>query len=229
MQRISAPWRHVVTAGLCVIALVFILGVIETAQAADKRPLMRFPDVQGETIVFVHSEDIWSVPVTGGVATRLTIHDGEERFPRFSPGGEWIAFTGEYDGNADVFVMSVHGGDITRVTFSPSYDEVVGWHPTKNKILFASTRNSFNRFRRLFLISPDGTGLEELIMHEAVQGSYSPDATKIAYNRETREFRTWKRYKGGDVQNIHVFDFSKNEDSEGGQFRRHRPFTDVDR
>ncbi len=213
MQRFFVPWRFVVAMGTCLVALVLILGAFETAQAADKRPLMRFPDVHGETIVFVYGEDIWSVPVSGGVATRLTIHDGAERFPKFSADGEWIAFTGEYDGNTDVFVMSVHGGDITRVTYHPTYDEVVGWHPTTNKILFASRRNSFSRFMRLYLVNPDGTGLEELIMHEAVQGSYSPDGSKIAYNRESREFRTWKRYKGGDAQGIHLFDFAKSEDS----------------
>ncbi len=195
-------------------ALVMLLMLFHCGSglASTERPLMRFPDVHDGLVVFVHQADIWSVPAEGGVATRLTIHDGAETFPKFSPDGSLIAFTGEYDGNADVYIMDVHGGDITRVTYHPYYDEVVGWHPTKNKIIFRSFRKSFNRFNRLFLISPDGTGIEELIMHEAVQGSFSPDGNRIAYNRISRESRTWKRYRGGTAQDIYMFDFVKNKD-----------------
>lgn len=197
--------------------IILMMGLLmcfsaQAVFASAERPLMRFPDVHENMVVFVYGEDIWSASTEGGIAARLTIHDGEERFPKFSPDGSLIAFTGEYDGNSDVYVMNVHGGDITRVTYHPAYDEVVGWHPIKNKIIFRSARKSFNRFNRLFLVSPDGTDIEELIMHEAVQGSYSPDASKIAYNRISREFRTWKRYKGGTAQDIYIFDFEKNED-----------------
>ncbi|MBP2680633.1 MAG: tricorn protease, partial [Candidatus Krumholzibacteriota bacterium] len=191
-----------------------VLAPVRAARAEGAiGPLMRFPDIHHGTIVFVHGEDIWSVPSAGGAATRLTLHDGEERFPKFSPDGRWIAFTGEYDGNADVYVMSAHGGEITRVTFHPGFDQVVGWHPTKNKILFSSGRKSFSRFTRLFLVSPDGAGLEELVMHEASFGSLSADGSKIAYTREEREFATWKRYRGGDAQDIYVFDFAANRDA----------------
>jgi tricorn protease len=190
---------------LCILAV----GVVS---AADERPLLRFPDIHGNTVVFVHGEDIWTAPVAGGVATRLTIHDGQERFPKFSPDGQWIAFTGDYDGNADVYVMSVHGGDITRVTYHPGGDVVVGWHPTRNKILFRSRRESYNRFDRLFLVSPDGTGIEAVPIHEAARGSYSPDGNRIAYNRVQRAFRTWKRYQGGNEQNVYIYDFDSRED-----------------
>ncbi len=191
--------------------VLFLLVYLPTGFALESQPIMRFPDVYENNVVFVCGEDIWSVSAEGGVATRLTIHDGEERFPKFSPDGTMIAFTGEYDGNADVYVMNIHGGDITRVTYHPGYDEVVGWHSTKNKILFRSSRNSFNRFYKLFLISPDGTGLEELIMYEAAQGSFSPDGKKIAYNKVPREHRTWKRYKGGLAQEVYLYDFKTNK------------------
>lgn len=183
------------------------------AVAAPKRPLMRFPDVGGDRVVFVYGEDIWWVPAEGGVATRLTIHDGEEEFPKFSPDGSMIAFTGEYDGNPDVYVMNADGGDITRVTYNPAADIVVGWHPTKHKILFSSTRRATNRYSRLYLISPDGTGLEELPLHEAAWGSYSPDGGSIAYNRLAREHRTWKRYHGGMAQDIYRYDFATKKDT----------------
>jgi tricorn protease len=192
---------------------VLLLSQHQVKSATNNRPLMRFPDIHGNTIVFVHGADIWKVSANGGIAIRLTVHDGVESFPKFSPDGKLIAFTGQYDGNSDVYVMDQFGGNITRVTFHPGTDRVVGWHPTKNKIMFTSSRSSFNRFARLFLISPDGTGLEELIMHEAVQGSFSPDANKIAYNRIRREHRTWKRYQGGMSQDIYLFDFEKMKDS----------------
>lgn len=215
-QRLRTPFKPHRSFSMVASIVLFALAVmpqIGSSKASEQRPLMRFPDIHEKTIVFVYGEDIWSVPAEGGVAARLTIHDGEEVFPKFSPDGSMIAFTGEYDGNADVYVMNKHGGEITRVTFHPGYDEVVGWHPLKNKILFRSSRNSFNRFDRLFLVSPDGTDIEELILHEAVQGSFSPDGTKIAYNKVSRENRTWKRYQGGTAQEIYLYDFEKNEES----------------
>ncbi len=204
---------HVLVVFIAFIIFSLVCSSSHTLSAEqEKRPLMRFPDVHGDTAVFVYGEDIWSVPARGGVATRLTIHDGQERFPKFSPDGTMIAFTGEYDGNADVYVMNAYGGKITRVTYHPGNDEVVGWHPLKNKIIFRSLRKSFNYFTRLFLISPDGTGLEELILHEAATGSFSPDGKKIAYNKVYRENRTWKRYKGGTAQEVYIYDFDTNED-----------------
>jgi tricorn protease len=196
-----------------IVASIVILSTVILSQATlGARPLMRFPDIHENSIVFVHGEDIWTVPSDGGVANRLTIHDGEERFPKFSPDGSLIAFTGHYDGNADVYVMDTYGGNITRVTYHPGEDVVVGWHHQKNKIMFRSSRNSFAGFTHLFLISPDGTGLEELILHEAGQGSFSPDGNKIAYNKGARERRTWKRYQGGTAQEVYIYDLQKNED-----------------
>ncbi|MDD3643253.1 MAG: peptidase S41, partial [Candidatus Krumholzibacteria bacterium] len=195
-------------------AALAIIAVYAPSRAAERqRPLLHFPDIHRETVVFVSGEDIWTAPAAGGQAVRLTLHDGEERFPKFSPDGSMIAFTGEYDGNADVYVMDSRGGNITRVTWHPGFDEVVGWHPLKNKIIFSSSRGAWSRFSRLYLIAPDGTGLEELIMHEAVQGSFSPDGSAIAYNRISRENRTWKRYRGGMSQDIYIFDFAGNADS----------------
>ncbi|HKJ69678.1 MAG TPA: peptidase S41, partial [bacterium] len=174
--------------------------------------LMHYPDIHGDLVVFVYGGDIWRAPVSGGVARQLTIHDGDESFPKFSPDGELIAFTGEYDGNTDVYVMNPDGGNITRVTYHPGSDVVVDWHPTENKILFRSARHSYSRFYKLFLISPDSTGLEELILHEAVQGSFSPDASRFAYNKIAREHRNWKRYTGGLAQEIYLYNLKSNEE-----------------
>ena len=130
--------------------LVFVLILLQGVAGAEKRLLMRFPDMHDDTIVFVYGEDIWSVPAAGGVATRLTIHDGGERFPKFSPDGAMIAFTGEYDGNADVYVMNVHGGNITRVTWQ-TYSLLSG-PPMTIRSTGVSTRMPVNG--KSFAISP---------------------------------------------------------------------------
>ncbi len=205
--------RRAAALSAAALALAAVCAFVSAAggPAPEQRPLMRFPDIAGNTIAFVYGEDIWSVSADGGVAARLTMHDGQERYPRFSPDGSMIAFTGEYDGNADVYVMNAHGGDITRVTYHPDYDRVVGWHPVKNKIVFISGRKHF-RYTRLYLVSPDGSGLEEMILHNVAHASFSGDGTMIAYNKVEREFRTWKRYRGGLAQEVHLYDLATNEE-----------------
>jgi len=195
---------------LFVVVICVLLLLAENVNSQG--PLMRFPDIHDDLIVFVHGEDIWSVPSQGGIANRLTMHDGQERFPKFSSDGSMITFTGEYDGNQDVYVMNSHGGKITRVTYHPGNDEVVGWYPGKNKIIFRSGRGNFPGLNELFLISTDGTGLEKLIFHEASQGTFSPDGKFFAYNKTSREHRTWKRYKGGTAQEVYLYDFETDNE-----------------
>ena len=190
------------------------------AAASPHPPLLRFPDVFQDTVVFVHAEDIWIAPVTGGPARRLTDDEGQERHPKFSPDGSLIAFTAEIDGNPDVYVMNADGSNVRRLTFHPAADEVVGWHPTENKILFRSARRSAQRYDRLFLISPDGGGGPEMLpLHEAGRGSYSADGTQIVYNRIAREDRTWKRYFGGMAQDLWLYDFQTKQDRQLTDYR----------
>jgi tricorn protease len=196
-------------------ALWFVVCLIAfgaAAAAAGEAPLLRFPDVHGDTVVFVHGEDIWTAPTSGGRALRLTDSEGEERYPKLSPDGSLIAFTADMDGNPDVFVMRADGSAPRRLTFHPEADEVVGWHPVSGKVLFRSARSSYSRFDRLFLVAPDGSGLEELPLHEAARGAFSPDGARIAYNRIAREDRTWKRYYGGMAQDLWLYELATGTD-----------------
>jgi tricorn protease len=195
-------------AAFLMLSLLLLLSFV-SAFGQEYRPLMRYPDIHENSIAFVYGNDIWKVPAGGGVAVRLTIDDGAETFPRFSPDGSLIAFTGQYDGNTDVYVMNIFGGDIQRLTYHPSGDYVVGWHPVNNKVIFFSARNGGDDYSSLFMIAPDGTGLEEIPLHEISKGTFSPDGSKIAYNKVSRESRNWKRYYGGTAQDVFLYDFEQ--------------------
>ncbi len=203
----------IATARVLLPTLALLILLAAPVLAGDGAPLLRTPDIHEDLVVFVHGQDIWSVPAAGGMATRLTIDDGDELFPTFSPDGSLIAFNAQYDGNGDVYVMDRDGGNITRVTYHPGHDHVVGWHPVSGKIMFRAARTTLSRANKLYLINPDGTGLEEMIMYEASNGSFNADGSRLAYNRITREARTWKRYQGGMAQDVWVYDFATNADT----------------
>ncbi|MBN1337551.1 MAG: PD40 domain-containing protein [Deltaproteobacteria bacterium] len=195
------------------VALLALLAVPPARSAAPPPGRLALqPDLCGGLVAFVSGEDIWTVPASGGVAQRVTVHEGIERFPKFSLDCSRIAFTAEYDGNTDVFTMDPAGGDIRRVTWHPADDEVVGWHPVSGKILFRSTRNAWSRFTRLHLVNGDGTGLEAVPLPEAGWGAYSPDGRRLAYTRTATEDRTWKRYRGGLAPDLYLYDLATGED-----------------
>src|SRR5438093_662580 len=119
--------------------------------------MLRYPDVSATQIVFVYAGDIWLAPKSGGYAQRLSSPKGEESFPRFSPDGTQLAFSGNYDGNTDIYVMSVYGGMPRRLTFHGSTDRVLDWFPNGNEILFASMRTSEkDRFNQLYRVASKG-------------------------------------------------------------------------
>ena len=123
--------------------------------AAAQTKLLRFPDIHGDRVAFCHGGDIWTAPATGGLASRVTAHPGQELFPRFSPDGKWIAFTGQYDGDEQVYVVPAEGGVPRQLTYYPargplaprrgSDNQVYGWTPDGKKILFRSLRDADER------------------------------------------------------------------------------------
>ena len=201
------------------VCLLFSLSLPVAADGLPEGRLMRFPDIHNDKIVFSYGGDLWLVESAGGTARRITTNPGLELFPKFSPDGKWIAFTGQYDGNFNVYVIPSEGGQPKQLTFFPDIggvpermgpnNEVIAWFPDSKRILFLSRRNTFNSwFGRLFSVSVEGGLPEQLPLDKGGLTSFSPDGTKIAYNRIFRNFRTWKRYTGGMAQDIWTYDFN---------------------
>jgi len=192
-----------------------------TGQEGETR-LLRFPDIHGDSVVFCYGGDLWSASVEGGTATRLTAHPGREVFPRFSPDGEWIAFTGQYDGDEQVYVMPATGGEPRRLTWYPArgplpprwgFDhQVHGWTPDGAAVVFRSLRDAGGGSEgRLYTVRMEGGLPVELPMPTSGAGDFSPDGARIVYSPLSRDFRHWKRYEGGWAQDLYVFDLATNE------------------
>lgn len=200
---------------------ILSLACSMSAGAQDDARLMRFPDINKNLIAFVYAGDIWSVDAGGGEARRLTSHAGQELFPKISPDGRWIAFSGEYSGSRQIFVIPSAGGSPKQLTFYNSvgvmpprggYDHVVlDWTSDSKNILIRANRTSFGeRNGKYFLVSPEG-GLEKPL--PIVNGGFaalSPNDKKICFTPVDREFRTWKRYKGGRASDLWIYDLEQN-------------------
>jgi tricorn protease len=172
--------------------------------ANDKPLLLRHPTINRTHIVFVYANDLWSVGREGGEAIRLTTGAGVETDPFFSPDGTQVAFTGEYDGNIDVFVMPAAGGVPKRLTYHPAADRVVGWTPDGKQVVFTSGRTSYSNFSRLFTVPVEGGFETKVPLDRAVAGAFSPDGSKIAYVPTDQWQRAWKRYRGGQTTPIWI-------------------------
>jgi tricorn protease len=197
------------------------LCLLGGAAAQDEARLLRFPALYGNQVVFTYAGDLYTVARTGGMARKLTNDDnGYEMFARFSPDGKSIAFTGQYDGNTEVFLVPAAGGVPSRLTYTAVLGRddisdrmgpnniVMTWRDNEN-IVYRSRKQSFNDFKgQLFLANINGGLSEELPFSVGGFCSYSPDRKKIAYNRVFREFRTWKYYRGGMADDIYIYDFN---------------------
>jgi tricorn protease len=194
-----------------------LLLAATSTQAQDEARLLRFPATDGHRIVFTYAGDLYRVPVEGGDAVRLTSHIGFEMFAHLSPDGSTIAFTGQYDGNTEVYTMPAGGGEPVRLTFSEtnSRDDigdrmgpnniVMGWTPDGKSVLYRNrVGSSFSG--KLWLAPVDGGLPVEVPLPEGGFSSYSPDGKRLAYNRTMREFRTWKYYEGGMADDVWIYD-----------------------
>jgi len=191
--------RSIILVGCLLLATV-------AAEAQINARLLREPDVSATQITFVYGGDIWIVDKTGGVANRLSTPKGEESFPRFSPDGASIAFTGNYDGNSDVYVMPVGGGLPAQLTHHPDPDRMLDWYPDGESILYATMMTSEKRrFNKLYRVPVTGGLPAVLPVPYGEFGAISSDGATLAYMPLSRDFRTWKRYRGGTAPEIWLF------------------------
>jgi tricorn protease len=177
------------------------------AQDIDDTRLLSQPAVSATHVAFTYAGDLWISNRDGSGVRRLTTHPGNETNPRFSPDGRWIAFSGQYDGNTDVFLVPVPGGPPKRLTWHPSPDVVQDFAPDGSAVLFFSQRNSFTgRYAQLYTVSVDGGHPEQLPIPNAFKAGYSPDGRKIAYTPLSEPFNQWKNYRGGTHTRIWIYD-----------------------
>ena len=200
-------------------ACLLVAGAVLAADPAPETKLLRFPATNGREIVFSYAGQLYTVGVDGGVARRLTDGPGYAVFPRFSADGSQLAFTAQYDGNTEVYVMPATGGVPQRLTYTATLGRddvsdrmgpnnlVMAWENTRPQIAFRSRMHSFNDFiGELYTVGPDADLPHQLPVPRGGFLSFSQDDTKIAYNRVFREFRTWKRYRGGQADDVWIYD-----------------------
>ena len=207
-----------------VLLFLLIVGLISSLASAQKLPattrLLRFPTTNGQQIVFCYAGELYTVAKEGGTARRLTSGPGYTSFPHFSADGAQLAFTSQYDGNTEVYVMPAEGGTPKRLTTSATLGRddisdrmgpnnlVMTWENTKPLIVFRSRMKSFDDFiGQLLTVGLDAELPQQLPVPRGGFVSFSPDDSKMAFNRVFREFRTWKHYRGGMADDIWIYDF----------------------
>ena len=205
-------------------SLVFFTILFSSLYGQEEARLLRFPAIHENQVVFTRAGDLYTVDAGGGTARKLTSHVGYEMFARFSPDGRMIAFTGQYDGNTEVFIIPAEGGTPKRLTYTATLSRddigdrmgpnniVMGWTPDGKYIIYRSRKASFNSFKgQLFKVPVEGGLSEQLPVSFGGFCSYSPDGSKLAFNWVFREFRTWKYYEGGMADDIRIIDLTSGE------------------
>ena len=189
------------------ILLLLIPAAAPGGEAAGQEAtqLFRQPTVSATQIAFAYANDLWIVPRAGGDAMRLTTFQGQETDPHFSPDGQWIAFSGQYDGNTDVYLVAAEGGAPVRLTWHPSPDNVVGWTPDGGRVVFRSGRTTAPvPFPNFWTVSVDGGLPEELPVPRGFTGAYSPDGSRFAYQQIALNDSEWRSYRGGQTQPVWI-------------------------
>jgi tricorn protease len=192
------------------VVILFVLGYspIFGINTKDSR-MMSQPAISNSHIAFIYAEDLWIANLDGSSPIRLTIDEGIESNPRFSPDGNYIAFSAQYDGNTDVYLIPVEGGIPTRLTWHPGDDIVRGFTPDGENVLFSSQRLVFtDRFTQFFLVPVKGGFPVRLEIPNGYSASYSPDGQSLAYTPLTPAYNQWKNYRGGRESNIWLYSFT---------------------
>lgn len=184
---------------------LLVVGLLPAPLLAQGTRLLREPTASADHIAFVHADDLWRVGRAGRDAVRLTSFVGTEQAPHFSPDGRWIAFSGQYDGNTDVFVIPTEGGEPRRLTWHPGADVVTGWSPDGSRVVFRSGRDGVpTRIARFWTVSPEGGMPEAMPIPQGHVGEISPDGRSIAYQEISFWDPEWRNYRGGQAQPISV-------------------------
>lgn len=194
-------------------ALLFLLALgaaplsthADDTSAVSETLLLQQPTVSRRHVVFVYAQDLWVADRSGGTARRLTSHVGQETRPRLSPDGSMVAFTGHYEGNADIYVMPVKGGAPTRLTWHPDQDACLGWHPDGKRVMFSSGRASAGGGYQLYHVSIDGGLPERSSVPRVGHAAWNAAGTRLAYTPIWDAFRTWKRYRGGRTPAVWIY------------------------
>lgn len=201
--------KRTIYVALLVPALLALTALNLTGIDISDTRMMTQPAVSASHTAFIYAEDLWVMDADGSVPRRLTVDEGIESDPVFSPDGKLIAFSAQYDGNTDVFVVPVEGGVPLRLTWHPGNDLVRGFTPDGTRVLFTSARVSFNgRYTQLFTVGTSGGFPEMLEIPNAYDATYSPDGSRMAYNPIYPAHGQWKNYRGGTVSTIWIFTFA---------------------
>lgn len=186
-------------------------GAGDNTQTTPSAGMLRYPDVSKSHIVFSYAGDLWIVDRDGGTATPLASPDGAELFPRFNDAGDTIAFVGNYEGDRDIYTISIDGGNAERLTYHPSNEILCDW-TADGSLLFSSNGHAgLGRQSQLFTISHTQPHAKKLPVPYGTNGTISADGKWLAYTPHSRDTRTWKRYRGGMASDVWLFNLETNE------------------
>lgn len=204
MGQANRVWQSFV-AGLA----AAVLADVSAGQDLQNTRMLEAPAVSARQVAFSYDGDLWIAQRDGSDPRRLTRHPGTETSPRFSPDGQLLAFSAEYDGNIDVYLIAVAGGAPKRLTYHPDPDTVDGFTPDGKSVVFSSGRNSFtSRYRQLFTVPVEGGWENQLPVPNGLRASFSADGRKLAYIPIPERFQQWKNYRGGTCSRVWIQDLS---------------------
>src|SRR5215472_10212566 len=200
-----------------ILAVSSLFALAAASPAADPGPsvhdtrLLSEPAISATQIAFIYAGDLWTADLDGHNVKRLTADVGAESNPTFSPDGKWIAFSAQYEGNIDVYVVPAEGGVPRRLTWHPGADVVQGFTPDGKSVLFTSPRNVYtNRYTQLFTVPIEGGPEQPLPIPHAYSAADSPDGRRIAYSPLSPRFLQWKHYRGGTVSQVWIYDVASH-------------------